>query len=56
MAGDYLAASVTLLQGLYVTDPATADWLARVRDGLEPTARAGDSIFIYQIPPSFVPE
>jgi hypothetical protein len=52
MAGDYLAASVTLLQGLYVTDPATADWLARVRDGLEPTARAGDSILIYHLPPS----
>ncbi len=56
IAGDYLAASVTLLQGLYVSDPAVAAWLARVREELEPIARAGDSIFIYRIPPSFALE
>jgi 4-amino-4-deoxy-L-arabinose transferase-like glycosyltransferase len=54
--GEYLAASVTLLQGLYVTDASSASWLARVRTELEPVGKAGDSILIYRIPPTFGPE
>jgi hypothetical protein len=54
--GEYLAASVTLLQGLYVTDASSASWLARVRTELEPLGKAGDSILIYRIPPTFGPE
>jgi 4-amino-4-deoxy-L-arabinose transferase-like glycosyltransferase len=48
--GEYFAVSVTLLQGLYVTSPDVARWLEHVRNEMTPIARAGDSIFIYQMP------
>lgn len=48
--GDYFALSVTLLQGLYVADPAVAQWLERVGREMTPIARAGDSILIYRMP------
>lgn len=47
---DYFAVSVTLLQGMYVHDPAIAEWLARVKTDMTPIARAGDSILIYRLP------
>jgi hypothetical protein len=49
--GDVLAASVTLLQGAYVTNPAAGRLLRQVRGALSPIGRAGDSILIYRLPP-----
>lgn len=49
--GEILAASVTLLQGAYITDPAAGRLLQQVRDTLRPIGRAGDSILIYRLPP-----
>jgi hypothetical protein len=49
-SGRYIAVSHTLLQGLYVTDPAVAAFLSRVRSTLTPVGRAGDSILIFRMP------
>jgi 4-amino-4-deoxy-L-arabinose transferase-like glycosyltransferase len=49
--GEVLAASVTLLQGAYITNPAARPLLRQVRDTLHPIGRAGDSILIYRMPP-----
>ncbi len=48
--GDTLAVSVTLLQGLYCSDPEVRALLDAVRTRLTPIGKAGDSIFIYRIP------
>lgn len=48
-SGEYLAASVTLLHGLYAPDPMRA-FLEEVRRRGPPVGRAGDSIYIYKMP------
>ncbi len=48
-SGDYVAVSVTLLQGLYSPDPVRR-YLEDIRVRLKPMGRAGNSIFIYRIP------
>jgi len=49
-AGDHVAVSVTLLQGLGAPSQEMARFLRRLRDQLTPVGRAGDSILIYQLP------
>jgi hypothetical protein len=48
-SGEYLAVSMTLLQGLYTPGPVRK-YLEGVRQSVEPVGRAGDSILIYKIP------
>jgi hypothetical protein len=47
--GEYLAVSVTLLQGLYVTEPTTEAVLRKLRESAKPVGTAGPSIFIFRI-------
>lgn len=49
-SGDYAAVSVSLLQGMYASNPDVTAWLERVRREMTPIARAGDSILIYRMP------
>ncbi len=48
-SGEYLAASVTLLQGLYAPDPVR-EFLGEVQRRRPPVGRAGDSIHIFEMP------
>jgi hypothetical protein len=47
--GAWVAASVTLLQGLYVSDPEVRAFLSSLLKERTPAAKAGDSIFIYKL-------
>jgi hypothetical protein len=46
--GDYVAVSVTLLQGLHLREGPIRGYLDKVRTCWTPVAKAGDSIFIYR--------
>jgi hypothetical protein len=46
--GEVVAVSVTLLQGLWVRQPAVREYLEKLRTRSTPIGKAGDSIFIYR--------